>query len=328
MLSNSICISDNIESLIFKKYNEAKKNKSLHYVENETVVKSDPQNNMNYWIRFAPSLTLKPERGDILKDDDPLGKHEPELLVLKTLDKVKNVYKLILNKFPIVPYHSLLVTNSYKDQYELLTSYDLNLSIQIICQLNKSYTNECNKNNVRFMMIFNSGPFSGSSLNHKHLQLIKLPSNLVTFQDVLIKKNNVVSDREAFEPLKDETKQFAHFVLPIDNSKLDDPTYLFKCYMVLYNKITLFFSADQINKLKERSYNLLLTQHWICLVPRKQIKAKSLSIGFNSVGFAGLIFVKDKGHLIEIKKDYTILNRCLLECSFPQNHLQLEGGDD
>lgn len=321
----NVSISDNLRKLIIDKYNQARKTKNLHYIENGTLLRTDPQSSMNYWIRYAPSLQLKPERGDTLDIEDPLSKYEPELLVLDTLDLILSRYKLILNKFPVMPYHSLLVTKAHQNQYDMLNQYDLNLSIQMIKQLNNSTLNNCSPDwedkRSRFVIIFNSGPYSGSSLSHKHLQLLELPQGFVPFQDALVDNASVKGNDSKETPLQDEKKGFAHFVLPIDGSKLFDTNYLYKHYLNLYENIQSFFTEKQINSLQERSYNLILTENWICLVPRRRIKATSLNIGFNSIAFLGLIMVKDDSVFVNLKKNCRLLSNCLIECGFPRYEL-------
>lgn len=73
-------------------------------------------------------------------------------------------HQLILNKFAIVPEHFLLVTNRFEPQTGLLDYGDLVATYNCI----RAYEKE----NREVFVFFNSGPHSGASQPHRHLQLL------------------------------------------------------------------------------------------------------------------------------------------------------------
>lgn len=306
-------MADNIKQLIENKYNEAYKTNSLFFNDVETITKTNSNNGMMYWIRFAPSLLVKPERGDTPSNEDPLAKHEPELLVLPTLGPQlsDDDFKLVLNKFPVMPFHTLLITNKYIDQKSLLTPTDLYTCSKLLTQMNNN-----NDGNTPHLIIYNSGPHSGSSQNHKHLQLLQFPSDgthstFIPFQDRLCNDKQPFIPTKDLTPLQDKLVPFAHFVVPLPaNPSMD---HLMTCYVSLLQYILPYFKGSM-----HPSYNFILTEKWMCLVPRSNIRAKSLPVGFNSIGYVGLVMIKELQSLNIIKQNPNLIDQLLLECGFPQ----------
>lgn len=297
-------VANNIKQLIEAKYTEARKNNSLIFNDVETVSKINSHNGMMYWIRFAPSLISKPERGDTPDDHDPLAEHEPHLLVLSNLDPHEKEFKLVLNKFPIMPNHTLLITNKFKHQNSPLTPNDLIKCNRLLSQMDRP--------NDKHFIIYNSGPNSGSSQNHKHLQLLQFPTtDFIPFQDILTKDTPPFIPTKSLQPLQNKFVSFAHFVIPLPSNPTQD--HLMTCYIALLQYISPFFNND----MTQLSYNFILTQNWMCLVPRSNIRAKSLPIGFNSIGYMGLVMIKEKQTLFDIKQNPNLIDTLLLECGFP-----------
>lgn len=310
-------IVPNVKQLIQEKYLIASKNEDLIFNDVETFIENDPITGMSYWIRFAPSLLVKPERGDTPINFDPLGKHEPELLILESLNDQDNEFKLVLNKFPVMPNHTLLITNEWIHQKTNLTPYDLLTSYQLILQMNQNNNNKDNKE--RHLIIYNSGSKSGSSQNHKHLQLLKFPNNFTPFQDNLCKNKDHFIPSDINSPLIDPLVSFAHFVIPLPKDKnLITQSLLNDCYLSLLQYINKFFPNDN-NLQDQRSYNVILTENWLCLVPRSNIRATNLPVGFNSIGYTGLIMIKQLETLNTIKTDPHLIDNLLLQCGFPNN---------
>lgn len=73
-------------------------------------------------------------------------------------------HALVLNKFAIVPEHFLVITNSFEKQTDLLQEGDLAATYACI----EAYREEGRE----LFAFFNSGPHSGASQPHRHLQLL------------------------------------------------------------------------------------------------------------------------------------------------------------
>lgn len=267
---------------------------------------------MGYVVTYAPSLASKPERGD-QPGRNPFADPEPELTVLDNV--ADGEYKLLLNKFPVVPEHTLLVTNEFKQQTSPLSPKDLMTAYNLLVKLDDEDENKRN------MVIYNSGPSSGSSQDHKHLQILQLPQNFVTLQDKLCSGKDHFIPNFKTEPLQDDKVSFAHFVVPLpeEEDKVDEDL-LAMSYISLVQR-TLTFFQDWLNERPEladnKGYNVLLTKKWLCLVPRSSTKARSMEVGFNSTGYAGLILVKTQEAYDLIEQDPHRVDQALLECGFP-----------
>lgn len=305
-------IPETVGSLIAQKYKSAKENDHLHFIETESKAIKDNDCGMNFVISYTPSLLKKPERADAQKDGtDPFEKPEPELTILEDLNE-DGQFKLLLNKFPVIANHTLLVTKEFKHQNTALTPPELMVAYKLLCTLDKTESK-------RHMVFYNSGPQSGSSQDHKHLQMLALPEDFVPFQDNLCAgKPHFLPDFKT-EPLQDDKVSFAHYVLPMpEDSDSVDEDLMAMCYISLLQRALTFFQ-DWTNEKPnmEKSYNFLLTKKWICLIPRSRTQAESLEIGFNAVGYAGLVLVKKEDVFQKITEKPELINDVLLECGFP-----------
>lgn len=92
---------------------------------------------------------------------DPFAPYDPALFVAD----VGLSHVLLLNKFPVVTDHLLLVTRAFEDQMEPLTEADFEALYACIDP----------KDALAF---YNAGEIAGASQRHKHLQIV--PSSVVT----------------------------------------------------------------------------------------------------------------------------------------------------
>lgn len=305
-------LPEDLSEQISKKYSEAAENKHLCFTESTSKKLKDEKTGTVYTVTYAPSLASKPERGDN-PGKNPFAEPEPELTVLENV--ADGEYKLLLNKFPVVPEHTLLVTNQFQQQTSPLSPKDLKTAYDLLLKLDDEDENKRN------LVIYNSGPSSGSSQDHKHLQILQLPKNFVTVQDKLCNGKEHFIPNFKTEPLQDDKVSFAHFAVPLpeDESKVDEDL-LAMTYISLVQR-TLSFFQDWLNEKPEladkKGYNVLLTKKWMCLVPRSNTKAECLDIGFNATGYAGLILVKTPEVYNTIQEEPHRLDQALLECGFP-----------
>ncbi|EDO19139.1 hypothetical protein Kpol_2000p107 [Vanderwaltozyma polyspora DSM 70294] len=310
-----MAITEQLRQLIKNKYTTALENKDVLFVEADSTKVVDKKTGMKYVVSFTPSLKSKPERADAEKDKiDPFAKLEPELTVLEDVTG-NGRYKLVLNKFPVVPEHSLLVTNAFEHQMASLTPEDLITSYEIISKLN------INDNGDRHMVFYNSGPLSGSSQDHKHLQIMKIPDGLTTLQDSLCNGRDHYIPTPREEPLQNDKVAFAHFAIPLptDSTEIDEDLLTISYFSLLQRALTFFqdWLEEKPELADKRSYNVIMTQEWLCVIPRSSTQAKSLQIGFNATGYTGFVLVKEQSVFEKINQDPSLLNKVLLECGFP-----------
>lgn len=301
-----------VSQLVADKFQQAQASESVVFKKLDAKNVKDPKSGMRYSVSLVPSLSEKPEFGQTAEGDDPLANSEPELTVLEDLDGSGEL-KLVLNKYPVTENHSLLITNKFKNQLDALSPEELTTAYRLVCKMDNEDENK------RHLVIYNSGPASGSSQSHKHLQLVEIPRNFTPFQDVLTNGKDHFLPNLKQEPLQDGKVSFAHFVLPLpeDADEVNEDL-LAMCYFSLLQR-TLTFFQDWLNETPDlvKSYNLLMTKNWICLVPRSAIKAKTLNVGFNALGYAGILLIKDQESFDKVIENPAVVNELLGECGFP-----------
>ena len=204
------------------------------------------------------------------------------------------------------------MTNEFQHQTDALSPTDLLTAYKLLCSLDDEDSGK------RHMVFYNSGPASGSSLDHKHLQILEMPKKFVTFQDKLSSGKEHFLPTFNSEPLQDAKVSFAHFVLPMPESEETvDEDLLAMCYIsILQRALTFFQDWTNENPELKKSYNLMLTKEWICIVPRSKAFSDEMKIGFNSTGYCGMILTKDDEVFSKITEKPELINDILLECGF------------
>lgn len=149
-----------------------------------------------FQLRFSPSLASKPKNpkpsttGEKKTPFNPFANPDPALVIAK----LGQQHTLVLNKFAIVPRHFLVITNSFKSQTHLLGADDLEAAYSCV----RAYSQDAARvaaaahsvvaeqgegekegdkgGGSELFVFFNSGPFSGASQPHRHLQLLPVES--------------------------------------------------------------------------------------------------------------------------------------------------------
>lgn len=103
-------------------------------------------------VRAASTLAAK---AAAVQRTDPLGDYEPDLFV----GDVGSTHYVLLNKYPVVPHHLLIVTRRFAPQEELLDAADFDALAALIGEL------DC-------LGFYNAGRDAGASQARKHLQLV------------------------------------------------------------------------------------------------------------------------------------------------------------
>ena len=109
----------------------------------------------DFVVRAASTIAAKaaaPPRAD------PLGDYEPDLFVAA----VGSSHYVLLNKYPVMPQHLLLVTREFQDQEQPLDAADFAALAELMAVLGG-------------LAFYNAGRVAGASQARKHLQLVPLP---------------------------------------------------------------------------------------------------------------------------------------------------------
>jgi len=211
----------------------------------------------------------------------------------------------LLNKYNVVDYHLILATEDFQPQTDPLTESDFAALWNVV-------------STTSFLGFFNGGPLSGASQPHKHLQLLPPPtSDAATGSSFEASFEQLISKVPASpgQIFKIPEFGFKHSCLFLDPTELqqENPSnYLCRTYQLLLQSQGLLNT-----KSGEKSYNFLMTQRWMMVVPRSNEKYGNISV--NSIGFLGSMLVKTQQELEKLKESgpMTILQNV----TFPDNKL-------
>lgn len=235
---------------------------------------------------------------------------------------------LLLNKFPVIQNHALLVTRKFEPQSSLLT-FDDHLALwDVFSQLNA-------------LAFYNAGPIAGASQPHKHLQIIPMPLVESPFQsdtpfDRFLELQNSDSDKHDTH-YSVKSFPFLHAVTSTsDVTRLAEHGKVNEAAGLSMRKYTSLMSVLEPRVLAYRatrnhdhaettdrnsgdhedsktnntddtddvgirpfSYNLIVTRSYMLVVPRRKEKFQNISV--NALGFVGCLLVKDDQALNTVK---------------------------
>lgn len=222
----------------------------------ETRVGHVEQDGIPFIVRRAEALKRRP-RDTAGPGRDPFAPpYEPELVV----GEIPPAHVALLNKFPVLPEHLLVVTREYADQAELLTEADF---AALSAAMGDRET----------MGFYNGGCEAGASQPHKHLQVVPLPLD----DD---------GDPVPLEPFLGRLP-FLHAVAELEGEWPPSVAFLTETYHRLWQACGFTLEGEY----QPVPYNLLLTQRRMWLVPRRQESYEDIEV--NALGFAGALLAMD-----------------------------------
>lgn len=202
---------------------------------------------------------------------------------------------ILLNKFPIVENHVLIVTSIFQPQSSLLTYEDHTAMWQVL-------------SDFASLAFYNAGPVAGASQSHKHLQVIPdnnnndIPFDSFIHEQVKEYNNNTVARINDFP--------FLHGVINVNDvaeagnngdfqmaGQLSMQKYI---QLIGYLQSKIIQSTESASTVRPFSYNLLCTRRWMLVVPRRKECFEGVSV--NALGFAGFILVRDDESLSSLKE--------------------------
>ncbi|KAM0277234.1 hypothetical protein ACHAQH_005955 [Verticillium albo-atrum] len=160
-----------LPELVRTAFNRARINGDLTYFQTQVTILTP--NSIPFQLRFSPALANKPiapkAKADTTakKPFDPFESPENGPLFI---DEVAPAHNLVLNKFAIVPEHFILATKEFKEQTHLLEADDLAATYACI-DAYRQHGLDTGADGELFAF-FNSGPHSGASQPHRHIQLL------------------------------------------------------------------------------------------------------------------------------------------------------------
>lgn len=197
---------------------------------------------------------------------------------------VSPTHVCLLNKFPVLADHLLIVTRAFRHQDELLDLADFEALRRCMAE-------------GPALGFYNGGEIAGASQPHKHLQLVPLP--IAAEAPELPIEPALRSALVGGELNKAPRLGFDHLVTSLPEGMWldveDGAARALACYRRALDELDLSDGVKQRDP-----YNLLVTPRWLMVVPRSGEFSHGLSI--NSVGFAGGLLVRNQEQLETVKR--------------------------
>jgi ATP adenylyltransferase len=241
---------------------------ALQPIETRTILLDS--DGVRFIVRAVSSHARKDNTRHAATATDPLGDYDPSLFV----DHLAPTHYILLNKFPLVAGHLLLVTRHFEHQERLLTVEDFAALIACLSE-------------VDGLVFYNGGIEAGASQPRKHLQLVPLPLAPESADEVPIERVLGSGSRLPFR------HAFARLA-----SQATAPV-LHTLYRELLHQCGISATATADGELQSAPYNLIVRRSWMLVVPRSRACFETISV--NGLGFAGSLLVRSQEGLDRVR---------------------------
>lgn len=249
-----------------------------------------------FLVRVVAPFARKPRSAS---PTPPSAKHNPFLPYDESLyvTDASKTHVCLLNKFPVVDHHLLMVTREFVHQQSPLDHDDF----LACCRCLQEYDG---------LGFYNSGTLAGASQPHKHLQFIPLPlADQVPYLpiDRLVKGDGVASPQIG----RSDGLPFEHLIVGLADNPNEDVSASAAAIYDHYKQMTrqLGLMTDDDTGRIAQAYNLLITRRWLLLVPRSSECFQHISL--NALAFAGALLAHNEQQLAQVQatKWLSILKR-------------------
>lgn len=221
---------------------------------------------IDYIVRVVDGLARKP-RSNSPKPDDPFAPpYEPALYV----DDIAPAHAGLLNKFPVLSNHLLIVTRDYRPQTGVLDVADFEALLNVLSGWDG-------------LAFYNGGPEAGASQPHRHLQVVDPP---------LASANSQLPVTDALEAAvfdgdigHSEALAFPHAIARMPRDALAKSSAGAARVKELYLKLLDAIGRPATSDADPGAYNVLATRGWLWAVPRTRAEHDGIEV--NALGFAG-----------------------------------------
>lgn len=284
-------ISDRLADTIAARARAAIASGALEPIKTEETALED--GDVRFVVRSLSSLARKRAAGAIPKDGarpNPFAPPDAELVV----GDLTPTHFGVLNKYPVVTHHLLIVTREFVDQETLLDVTDFAALAACLRQ-------------VDGLGFYNGGRQAGASQSHRHLQLVPLPLSTQRGSETWNVPIEAVFDQWSSGGGTTRLLRlpFRNAFAVLEPSLFDDAdaaARLLELYTVMLAACGLREESANdggraANELERQRgpYNLLVTRRWMLLVPRTLEHFGAISV--NALGFAGSLFVRDEAEM-------------------------------
>lgn len=246
---------------------------------------------VEFIVRVTDNLARKqsaPSAYHRSDDPDPFADPDPAL----TIGSAAPQHVAVLNKFNVIDHHVLVITREFVHQESPLTASDFAAVAPGLP-------------GGAGLAFYNAGRTAGASQPHKHFQLVPLPLARGAGTPVASLFQGAASGVNTIQGL---AFQHAFHRIDVDPSR---PHAFGEACQHAYTESLRALELEPDPTFDDQRlppYNLLLTDQWLCLVPRRIEHYREISV--NGLGYAGSLFVSAPERLEQIKAagPMTILN--------------------
>jgi sulfate adenylyltransferase (ADP) / ATP adenylyltransferase len=271
--------------------------------------KKHPSKTFPAVFQVAPHLSYKPvlaadapERHSNHAESNPFASPDPAFV----LPFESNTHTLMLNKYCVYRPQLLLVTKTYRPQYEALDDSDIRASWSLLSELEAGPGHNLGSkfpgptSPPSMLAFYNCGAEAGSSQGHKHIQVMMKPHSrqigFKLFPDLVGPEceGHIVDALEGI-PHK-------HFILKLpESASADDAVEAHRKLLARMREVIIsrerWRSPDGKSDLP---HNVLLTKDWVCIIPRQHSRIDHSMIT-NAMGMVGVFWITHPSQI----EDYT-----------------------
>lgn len=246
------------------------------------------EHGLRFSVRWVSSLALKDQARVATvsrrnPDFNPFLPPEPDL----TVDALGDAHLVVLNKFPVIDHHLLIVTRAWEAQSAPLTRADFTALAGVVGPHGG-------------LGFYNGGTEAGASQPHKHLQWVPhvLDDGSPPRLDAAGGLAAGLSTEPAGSPRANPALPWLHAFIALDTglwARADEAgDMLHQAFSSAWRATDMPPQAEPMPP-----YNLLVTREWLLLVPRRREKWRHVSV--NSLAYAGSLFARTPEQIEEIR---------------------------
>jgi len=261
---------------------------ALQPIETEEAFVDDA--GVRFVVRSVSSLARKRKASglELPKDRAPANPFLPPEPAL-TVGDLSPTHVGVLNKYPVVPHHLLVVTRQFVPQERLLDTDDFAVLVRCLAEIDG-------------LGFYNSGQEAGASQRHMHLQLVPLPLVGGAWDIPMEALFDSWSASGAVSrllrlPFKHAFALFEPKLFEVPARAAERMSELYAAQMAAIG-VTDDVAANDPGQTPP--YNLLVTRRWMLAVPRSREKFDAISV--NALGFAGSLFVRDETEMRALRE--------------------------
>jgi ATP adenylyltransferase len=204
--------------------------------------------------------------------ENPFLPYDPALFVTD----LSPTHVCLLNKYPVVDHHLLIVTRTFAPQEEQLNEADFAALLSCARQLDG-------------LAFYNAGKTAGASQRHKHLQLAPFPLDPTGVSAPILPALGAPAALD--EIVHSPHLSFRHALVWLSPAHATDAAHITFLYTAMLRAVGVWGGGASA----PRPYNWLATRQWMLMAPRRAETVADMAV--NGLGFAGSLLVRNQEQL-------------------------------